>query len=426
MAVTVGTPAEFAMRQAGPVPMPFARSIRRHLLATLAAAALVASTGLHADTIHLNHGGVLEGRVLDENAERVQIRTLVGVVAVPADAVVRIERGPSVFDEYDLKLRECGPTADARFGLGRWCDERGLHATAREHFREVLALDANHAGARAALGFIRVGDAWVDGRRATAQAAASQPAEEDPEQLIAAIQSQWFRRIRAIRDNLLDGGIDRLIRSGRSKIVEIRDPLAILPLTRVLSDGNLVAREALVTALSAFREDEATLNLALLALADADADIRSMALTELVKRDDPRVVSQFRKALVSDSDTLIRRAAIGLGALRSRAAVPDLIPALMARRRKEIEVPASNYFQTYPVVFDQSTAVVLGDSHIVRHAPQIGFAAAGSYVFPTTRYETQEVTVYRTEVLEALRRITDQTFGFDEAAWRRWHEEQLP
>jgi hypothetical protein len=36
----------------------------------------------------------------------------------------------------------------------------------------------------------------------------------------------------------------------------------------------------------------------------------------------------------------------------------------------------------------------------------------------------RDVTVFRTEVLEALRTITGQDFGFEHAAWRRWYEER--
>ncbi len=32
------------------------------------------------------------------------------------------------------------------------------------------------------------------------------------------------------------------------------------------------------------------------------------------------------------------------------------------------------------------------------------------------------VTVYRTEVLEALRRLTGQDFGFEREPWQRWYE----
>ena len=40
--------------------------------------------------------------------------------------------------------------------------------------------------------------------------------------------------------------------------------------------------------------------------------------------------------------------------------------------------------------------------------------------------QTQDVTMYRTEVLEALVAITGVNHGFDAAKWRRWYEEHKP
>jgi hypothetical protein len=39
-------------------------------------------------------------------------------------------------------------------------------------------------------------------------------------------------------------------------------------------------------------------------------------------------------------------------------------------------------------------------------------------------WQYQRVTVYRTELLEALRRITGQDFGFDRDDWLRWYEQR--
>ena len=35
------------------------------------------------------------------------------------------------------------------------------------------------------------------------------------------------------------------------------------------------------------------------------------------------------------------------------------------------------------------------------------------------------VTVFRTEVLEALKRLTGQNFGFEHEQWRLWYEENM-
>lgn len=426
------------MRRPGPLTAIPARIVRPRChspstfprtAACLSLTLALAAAWSPADTLHLKNGGTLEGRIESQTPEAYRIRTTVGLVAVPLDSVSRVERGPSVFDEYDTRSAALEPTAQAQFALSQWCDEQGLKALARSHLDRALEIDPDFAPARAKLGFVRVGDLWVDGRK-LAKSAASRPGDAsaggDEQKLIAAMQTQWLRRIRAIRSTFLDSTTDRLLRSGRAKILEIRDPLAIEPLVRVLSDGNLACRDALVEILSRFTEDEATMNLAVLALLDADDGIRRRALTQLARRNDPRVVSQFRAGLKSDSDGLIRRAAFAIDVLKDRGAVPDLIGVLTAQRRKAVETPVAEYIGSYATVFSGPTVANLGGTIRVTHIPRIGFAAASSFVFPGSQTQVRDVTVFRTEVLEALRSLTGVDFGFDEAAWRRWYEEQNP
>ena len=69
------------------------------------------------------------------------------------------------------------------------------------------------------------------------------------------------------------------------------------------------------------------MNLAVLALIDPSESVREPCVAELVRRHDPRVIAQYREALHSDSDAIIRRAAYALGRLDAKVAIPDLIEA---------------------------------------------------------------------------------------------------
>jgi hypothetical protein len=396
------------------------------------------SVGLSArgDILHLKSGGSIEGTIVERDERSYKVRTPVGTVTVPVEAVARIEEKPSVLDEYVQRRERVADTPAAQFELAQWCEEQDLAAARRTHLKRALELDSDYEPARKALGFVRVGGMWAEGRsvaeRAESAAGPKAPPEtdatdQDSQKVMAAIQSQWNVRIRAIRTNRLESGVDRLVEEGRARIVEIGDPLAILPLVRVLGDGNWACREALVSVLSHFPQDEATMHLAILALVDPGEDIRRQALAELKRRDDPRVIPQFRRALVTDNDELIKRAAIGLGALEATAAVPDLIGLLTARRDKVVEVSTRTYFADYVVTFDTPTVIALGDVACIRHQPVLGLPALGTgLVFVNREYQLRSVTVFRTEVMEALKRITGQNFGFDAVAWRRWYEEQLP
>ncbi|MFQ5805184.1 MAG: HEAT repeat domain-containing protein [Phycisphaerae bacterium] len=390
----------------------------------------------NADILHLHNGGSVEGRIIEQDEKSYKVRTVLGTVTVPADAVDHIEKKPSLLDEY-VELREqTADTPAAQIELAKWCEEHGLRSPWRKHLKRAIELDPDCEPARVALGYVRVAGMWVEGRTVLLRPEGSESrkktadrhvADNDDEKVVAAIQAQWTVQIRAIKKNKLDSSVDRLQRRGREKIVAIRDPLAILPLTRLLSEGNWACRDALVEVLSHFPQDEATMNLAVLSLVDKDEGIRRRALRELERRNDPRVIPQFREALSRNNDRLIRRAAIGLGMLEAASAVPDLIDVLKAQRRKWVEVSVRYYFGSYATTFDTPTVVALGTAAQIRHSPVLGIESLGpGFVAVGSEYQMRDVTVFRTEVLEALRKITGEDFGFDEAAWRRWYQEQPP
>ena len=90
----------------------------------------------------------------------------------------------------------------------------------------------------------------------------------------------------------------------------------------MLAFGGL-KRGLLVEALAGFPQDEATMNLAILALVDPADEVRRQAVNELVRRADPRTIAEYRKALHTPSEALIQRAAYALGELRASAAVEE-------------------------------------------------------------------------------------------------------
>lgn len=389
-----------------------------------------------ADIFHLASGSTVEGEIVSKDDENYIIKTPAGTITLPVDSVIKVEPAPSPFQEYDVRLSMAKETAADQFALAEWCHERGLQAERKKHLQRTIELDPEFAPARAALGHVRVGEFWVDGRsaakkeRPAAKVGDADPNADTPdrndEKVVSAIQSNWIRRIRSIRIQQLESNTEKVRAGGRQAILEIRDPLAILPMSRVLGAGGRASRELLVEALSLFNEDEATMNLAALSLVDMDRGVRDKATSELKKRDDPRIAPQMRKALRSDNDELIRRAAYVLGEIKDASAIPELIEALKVRRWKMVEVPVRRYFGDWYQVFNgQSVATISGQTRVT-HNPQIGVFDVGGLITIQSELQAAEVTVYRTEVLEALKSLTGENFGFEIAAWRRWYEEKKP
>lgn len=388
--------------------------------------ALAGTSIARGDVFHLDGGGTVEGRLLSSEDGHYAIRTVVGVVRVPQVVVVKIETAATVFDEYDRRLEAVSDAPERQMELAEWCAEQGLQAERRTHLRRALELNPNHEGARRALGYTRVGELWVESGTVVQGPEQPEPdagpQEDDPQRLAAAIQSQWHRRVQAIRQSMLSSSQERLVQEGRKSILEIRDPLAILPLTRVLSGGDFHCRVLLVEALRAFPQDEATMNLAVMALLDSESTIRDKVLADLAQRDDPRIVAQYREALRSGNDLVLRRAAYGLGYLNAREAVPDLIEVLTARRKRWVQVPVRKALGGMSRTFRRPTEIFLGADMRVRlaHWPELGVSDYTDNI--TNEWQYRPVTVFRTEVLEALKSLTGQNFGFDRADWRGWYE----
>ncbi len=388
------------------------------------AALLLALTAPAAwgDVFHLKSGGMIEGELLEITDNHYQIQIASGQVRVPIGAVERVEESESSFQEYERQRAAAPDTAAGQFALAQWCAENGYAGERRKHLRRVLQLDREHEGARRALGFIRIGGFWVEGRTRERASATAPATEDDPARLEAAIRVQWTRKLRAWRAAYLDSRDDALFERGVEQLRTVRDPLAIIPLIDVLGGGDVRLRRLMIDAVSKYDVDEATLNLTVIALFDPAPEIRTLAITELVRRDDPRILGQLRAALQSQNEALIRRAAIVLGEMHAREAVPQLIGLLRARQERGVDVPVNVYLGTLTAAFSGPTQIDLGGGARIVHGPALASGNLSDNVINVR--QQQIVTVFRSEVLDALRSITGKDFGFDQNQWAAWLQEQ--
>jgi hypothetical protein len=82
-----------------------------------------------------------------------QFRILLALIAVGVLAAAS-------FEEMQAKTDMSSP--EAVFALGQWCSDNNLPSRARQLYGQVIKIDRDHEGARAALGMIRVGDRWIN------------------------------------------------------------------------------------------------------------------------------------------------------------------------------------------------------------------------------------------------------------------------
>jgi len=129
-------------------------------IALVLAASLFALPAL-GDVVHLKNGGSLEGQVTvtDDGAT---IRLPAGEVRVSRDAIERIEKKESAFEQYLTRAAGVRDDDDeAHFKLGQWAQGAGLKAQAAEEFEKTLMLKPDHEGAHLALGHKKVDGAWL-------------------------------------------------------------------------------------------------------------------------------------------------------------------------------------------------------------------------------------------------------------------------
>ncbi len=414
------------------------RSPAPGLKLTLVASAIVAvgsSIDLpdaRGDVFHMKTGEPVEADILEDLGESYRLRTLIGIVDVEKNRIERIEKKTSPWKRYRAKRKRCPQTAHGHFALAEWCRDRGLGGERLDELEAVLAIDPDHAAAREALGYIQTKRGkWVkkpSPRKPTAQQIEARRQAREEEQLARKLISQWFVKVKAIHKGRLvakktSRRADKF-RKGRELILAIRDPLAIPAITGVLSAGDLDARLLLVEALAQFAGDEATMNLVVMAVLDPAEAVRENAATELIPRKDDRIVTTLREALGNEEEFVLRNAARTLGTLKAGPAVEDLVAILSTETRRRVVVTRPVYLGDIYSTFGGYHRVVHG-RRLLRYRPQsIGCLGPGTYVGTDARIETRTVSVYRTEVQEALIAITGQNLGFDRQAWLQWWRRQ--
>jgi len=123
------------------------------------------------DLIHLRDGSVLEGKVVRQTAEQVEV-LFVAVggemrVTYPVAKIERIElkKTPDELlrEEYHARSEKLSPENAAGWAeLGEWCSKQPmLKAEARDAFRKALAIDPDNETARKALCFVKYRDMWM-------------------------------------------------------------------------------------------------------------------------------------------------------------------------------------------------------------------------------------------------------------------------
>lgn len=124
-----------------------------------------------ADVVVLTNGKTLEGRVT-RDGDSVVIELAQGVIRIPSDKVRAIQPKHTLLDEYAERKAELEkeiasgklPATDAAerwYVLSEWATGHNFTRARDESLKQTLAMDANHAAARKAKGFVEHNGKWV-------------------------------------------------------------------------------------------------------------------------------------------------------------------------------------------------------------------------------------------------------------------------
>lgn len=439
--------------------MCISRNFRAAALSIVLAPIIFQAGECRADRISLRGGGQIRGKVIPDTAHPGRVIVLTETGKTPLNfqkaQILEVTNEPSVLDEYVIKKAKAEPTAQGQYDLGRWCKEHKLADLATVHYEAAVAQDKSFGPAHQALGHVPFGDRWLNADEVReAQGLVrykgkwiSKEEKDHREALVAAsaVQNSWVRRIRILRQAIASGASDRG-REAEQQLMEIRDPVAVKPLIRVLGEDEDSFRMLLDHVLGVIPGPEAAAGLVSRILAEPDSEVRHTTLTELERRQEENVIPGLVRALQSTSPEVVNRAAWALSNLNAVSAAPKLIPALITTRYEVVFVPSSGGPGTglgsidpsqrsgVPIYTNGSsigllTPPAVGPGVVAYGATQVpwvssGFSlSAGGGGFSGSRGPEAKVATFtfrNVEVLAALVRLTGQDFGYDIATWKRW------
>jgi hypothetical protein len=177
---------------------------------------------------------------------------------------------------YLAEREKAADTAEGQLALADYCRREGLTEQMRAALTRVLEHNPNHAGARAALGFRRMGPLWLSRE------------EIEAEETIAQAQEESVRKWRSTMEEIaaaLNGDSPRRRSMAAQRLLEQRDPSAIAAMERIISPTRDDAARAVIAALAEMPEPEASLSLARHAVYYPSLAVREEASSALGRRD---------------------------------------------------------------------------------------------------------------------------------------------
>ena len=364
------------------------------------------------DQLLLRSGVVLEGLIASETiakTEPVSFETIAGEkMLVDPKLIDKVKKVDAVAQRYNAAVDKMKDSAQGHRDMVTWCEEqeRGrirFQNQIKFHRKRILVFDPNDRPTRTKLGYVYLKEEnrWVDEdqfwstqgyvRRGGRWNSNLHKATQDR---VDQVQGQL-----ATKKKKLNAWKSRLRRMSKleaiNNLVSIADAQLMPHIYETYAGTKDPALRGLYV--EAFASARPTTTSAVLGLITAFMDDGDDIALDYLKQDDfnqKQIATQLAKFLVSKNNATVQRAAYALGELNSTHAILALAKALQT---KHLIRPGNNN---------------TGAQRVQGNAGGESFGFGGSK--PVSRVFRNE------EVLDALKKITGQDFGYSEAAYQKW------
>jgi len=385
------------------------RTARFFIAALLLAGVSQLSAGPREEFI-LQGGGHVAGELLNPNQiprTDYVVRTDEGVVfKIDRSQVVRKNYQRPEVDAYERIWPRFADTVEDQWKIAEWCRENTLLEQRQHHLNRIIHIDPDHEEARRVLGFMRRDGRWTtrddqylsqgyvqfEGQWRTPQEI--QLIEEDRRTTKA--QTEWLKTLKTYRDRLASGSGAA---EARQAILEMTDPAAIMALGRALVDeSNPHIRELYLSALGNLDTDQAAMLLATAYMKEPVDELKYTCLDHLKGK---RVAVEYFVGLLGSTKVEeVNSAGFALGYLEDPSAIGPLIRSLVTVHKHRIKQGNANQTSTG---FDSRG--------------NVGLSAGGTDMIVNVPSQNRAV-------LDALVKLTGQTYGFNIDQWKNWHAAQ--
>jgi hypothetical protein len=376
---------------------------------------------LRADTVELSGGGHVSGKVIRREPTgkppHLVIRVDEGMtLALPESRVNRVVTSEQLA-EYRQLAAQAGDDPQKHYELARWCvaSNLPLQGQKRYHYQRAIALDPDHALARAALDYVKEGNEWIlysqqqrnrgmirdRGKWKLPEAVAIENYQDETNEKA----KRWNKEVAGLRSKALNtrGKPEEAFQ----QLAAIDDPLAASAIAKELnSDQPRKLRTLYVQLLGKFRNATSVQALTLVGLYDDDDVIRELALSELQQFGAASAVDYYCQKLRSNSKREVKDALTALEYFPNPELKWAYIDALVTQHKTE----SSSGGGGISAGFGGSTS---------------GGGGAGS--FSTGSKKVVIVEAMKNAAALSLLKIVEPgvDYGYDQQAWREHFARKL-